>query len=61
MRMLAVPRLGKAEPKINQKKERQKNHFQEQATHSEDADSNNRGRPTSGEGSCVAEAKFPLA
>lgn len=50
MRMLAVPLLGEADPKINQKKERQKNHFQEQPTPREDADSNNRGRPTSGEG-----------
>lgn len=50
MRMLAVPLLGEADPKINQKKERQKNHFQEQATPSDDADSNNTGRPISGEG-----------
>lgn len=49
MRMLAVPLLGEADPKINQKKERQKNHFQEQVTPSDDADSNNRGRPISGE------------
>lgn len=47
--MLAVPPLGEADPKINHKKERQENHFQEQATPSEDADINNRGRQTSGE------------